>query len=148
MLLISTRRVESCARAKESCVAERKQGWPEKRKTHTKEAVTEFEFLSMFNKISKFSIHSPSCPLWFGYLIVYNISLWYNPNSMFLSILHLFHFTTFWIELKNINQILMQLHNTTASKGIKKDEVSCQHVGWTIKSSGAKEACYLHFLVM
>ena len=34
-----------------------------------------------------------------------------------------FHFTTFWIELKNTNKIFKQLHN--CFKGVKKDEVPC-----------------------
>ena len=54
MSLISTRRVESCAGAKKICVTERKQGWPEKWMTHVKEAVTEFEFSSIFYNILKF----------------------------------------------------------------------------------------------
>ena len=44
----------------------------------------------------------------------------YNPSAMCLSMFYFFHFTTFWIELKNINMILKQLHKTNASKGSKK----------------------------
>ena len=49
---------------------------------------------------------------------------WYNPNYMCLSILYLFfHFTPFWIELKNANKIFKQLHH--CFKRFKKDEVPC-----------------------
>ena len=54
---------------------------------------------------------------------IYNRLAVYNLNSMCLSILHFFfHFTTFWIELKNTNKIFKQLHH--CFKSAKKDEIT------------------------
>ena len=53
-----------------------------------------------------------------------------NNNSMCLSILHFFHFTTFWMRLKNINMIVRELHKTNALSRSKKMKY---HVSWTKK---------------
>ena len=123
LLLISTLkvwRVESCSGAKQSCKVERKQGWFEKMDDICEEAVPEVEFFQLYLlkiKILKYipRIVSSDLDPW-----KFINGLRYNPNAMCLSMLHFFHFTTFWIELKNINMILKQLHKTNASKGSKK----------------------------
>ena len=54
-----------------------------------------------------------------------------------------FHFTTFWIELKNINMVLKQLHKTNASNGYK---IRKYHV--SMSNEQLEEACNLHFFLL
>ena len=81
------------------------------------EAVTEVEFFQHYLLKIKILKYIPP-------IVSFDLDPWkfiiglrYNPNAVYLSMLHFFHVTTFWIELKNINMILKQLHKTNTSKG-------------------------------
>lgn len=115
--ILILKRVEIYSGSKESCEVEKKNGSPEKYMTQVKNLSLKLNLSSIIYYESKILTYIPR-------LVSFNldswkliIGLWYNPNSKCLSILHFFHLTTFWIELRNIHLILKQLHKINGSKG-------------------------------